>query len=89
MEPQEPTRDEKKYWLDDSRNVSKLIWGLLVTCAAVVLADLFYHKEHTEYAFQNWIGFDAGYGFLCCIFLALAAKQLRRVLMRDEDYYDD
>ena len=89
MEPRDPARDEKKYWLDDPRNVKKIIHALVAVCAAVVLADFFYDKEHTEYAFQNWIGFDAIYGFVCCVFLVLAAKQLRRVLMRDEDYYDD
>ena len=89
MGPQEPNQDEKSYWLDQPRNVNKIIYALVAACTAVVLADLFYHKEHTEYAFQSWIGFDAFYGFVCCVFLVLAAKQLRRVLMRDEDYYDD
>jgi len=89
MEPQEPARDEKKYWLDDPRNVNKVIYALVAACVAVVLADFFYDKEHTEYAFQDWIGFDAVYGIVCCVFVVLAAKLLRGVLMRDEDYYDD
>jgi len=82
-------RQAKEILLDEPRNVSRIIRALMLACAAVVLADLFYDKEHTEYAFQGWIGFDAVYGFVCCVFLVLAAKQLRRLLMRDEDYYDD
>ena len=33
-------------------------------------------------------GFHAVYGFVACVVLVLAAKQLRRVLMRDENYYE-
>ena len=52
-----------------------------------VIADFFYHK-HTHYGFQGIYGFDAFYGFVSCVLLVLAAKQLRKLLMRDEDYYD-
>ena len=34
---------------------------------------------------MNFYGF---YGFIGCVFLVLAAAQLRKVLMRDEDYYE-
>ncbi len=74
-------------WFEQSGNISKIIWGLIAVCAASVGADLFYHK-HGHYGFQEWIGFDAVYGFVSCVLLVLAAKQLRKVLMRDEDYYD-
>ncbi len=74
-------------WFDDPKNVSKIVWTLVVLCAASVLADFFYHK-HTHYGFQGVIGFDAIYGFISCVLLVLAAKQLRKILMRDEDYYD-
>jgi hypothetical protein len=52
-----------------------------------VLADFFYHK-HTHYDFQGYVGFDAFYGFVSCVLLVLVAKQVRKILMRDEDYYD-
>ncbi len=34
------------------------------------------------------MGFDAIYGFVACVGLVIAAKGLRVLLMRDEDYYD-
>jgi hypothetical protein len=33
-------------------------------------------------------GFYAFYGFVACVLLVLIAKQMRKVLMRKEDYYD-
>lgn len=33
-------------------------------------------------------GFYAIYGFVGCVILVLVAKEMRKVVMRDEDYYD-
>jgi len=80
-------KGKKKYWLDAPRNVNKIFWGLVVLCALTVLADLFYHK-HSLYDIESVIGFHGWYGFLSCWFLVLGAKQLRKIVKRDEDYYD-
>jgi flagellar biosynthesis protein FliR len=80
-------RDKDTGWFDDPKNVNKVVRTLIALCIASVVADLFYDK-HTHYGFQGLIGFDAIYGFVSCVLLVLAAKQLRKVLMRDEDYYD-
>ena len=39
--------------------------------------------------FEMWIGSKGIYGFISCVALVLAAKQLRRIVKRDRDYYDD
>jgi hypothetical protein len=78
---------KREYWLDDPANVRRIIWGLVGVCVLVVAADLFYEKD-AHYGFQHWLGFDAVFGFASCMFLVLAAKQLRRILKRGEDYYD-
>ncbi|NKB21078.1 MAG: hypothetical protein GKS01_11320 [Alphaproteobacteria bacterium] len=81
--------DEKKYWLDDQNNVKKIIWALYIVCGLSVIADFFYHK-HVHYAAEDWIpGMYGWYGFIGCVFLVLSAKVLRKILMRDEDYYDE
>jgi hypothetical protein len=80
-------KDDRKYWLDDMRNVDKIYYGLWVVCAIVVLADLFYEK-YTYFSWENWIGFHGWYGFVACVGLVIAAKQMRRLLKRSEDYYD-
>ena len=88
MKPSEQTpADDRPGWFDEPANVNKIVWALVAMCTASVLADFFYHK-HTHYGFQGYVGFDAFYGFVSCVLLVLAAKQLRKILMRDEDYYD-
>ena len=86
----EPAQDKdggKRYWLDDMRNVHKLFWALVVVCAFLLLADAFYEK-HVIYAFENWFGFFGLFGFFVSFALVLTARELRKILMRDEDYYD-
>lgn len=78
---------EKKYWLDDPRNVDKIFWGLVGVCALLTVPDFFYHK-HTHFGWENWIGFYGLYGFVSCVGLVLLAKQMRKLLKRSEDYYD-
>jgi hypothetical protein len=56
--------------------------------ALLVAADLVVHR-HAETAFDGWFGYYALYGFVACVALVLAAKVLRRIVMRREDYYDD
>lgn len=84
----ERPRDEKRYWLDDPRNVRKIYHGLIAICALLLLSDAFYHK-HVELAAEAWFGFYGIFGFVACVGLVLAAKELRKILMRDEHYYDD
>ncbi|MCB1892684.1 MAG: hypothetical protein KDF48_10710 [Rhodocyclaceae bacterium] len=79
--------EEKKYWLDSRENVTKLYRGLCVVCLLLVSVDLFLHR-HEDFSFATLFGYHALYGFIACVALVLTAKQLRRVLMRPEDYYD-
>lgn len=79
--------DEKRYWLDDKRNVHKIFWALVIVCAALFLSDAFMHR-HTEFFFQGWFGFFGLFGFCLSFLLVLTSRELRKILMRDEDYYD-
>ena len=78
---------EREYWLDRPGSVTKVFWAVVGVCAALGLLDFFYHK-HAELGFDGSFGFHGWYGFVCCVFLVLAAKELRKLLKRDEDYYD-
>ena len=78
----EPT--EKKYWLDDKRNVDRIHRGLVTVCILLVAADFLYEK-HVHYSFENYYW---AIGFVSYLGLVLAAKQLRKLLKRDESYYD-
>jgi nitric oxide reductase large subunit len=79
---------ERTYWLDDRRNVNKVIYALCTVCAAFMAADLFGYKHHLHFGFEYWFGFYGLFGFIACVGLVLAAKVLRKLVMRDEDYYD-
>jgi hypothetical protein len=78
---------ERKYWLDEPKNVDKVFYTLCALCASVVIADFFYDK-HGDFAWEHWVGFHGWFGFVACVALVLVAKQLRKVLKRPEDYYD-
>ena len=59
-----------------------------VICAGLLLADFAYHR-HVVHEWEGWWGFYAGYGFIACVLLVLIAKEMRKLVMRREDYYDD
>ena len=68
----------------------KLTLGLrvfYVLCALLVGLDLVYHR-HVERDFESLWGFYAIYGFISCVVLVLIAKEMRKLLMRAEDYYE-
>lgn len=79
-------RAEKRYWLDDPRNVERVVYALYTVCGLLLVIDIFVEKHGPWiahlYAFYAW------YGFIGAFALVLAAKLMRRVIMRPEDYYD-
>ncbi len=84
---------EQRHVFDDPRNVKRVIYTLFTVCALLLAVDLldisgvFYHK-HAHFAFERWFGFFAFFGFLLSVVLVLSARELRKLLKRDEDYYD-
>ena len=79
---------EKRYWLDKSSNVKKLLVGLYLLCACLLLIDAIY-RRHAILTMENWFGFYGIYGFIACVILVLAAKELRKLVARAEHYYED
>jgi hypothetical protein len=82
-----PETDEGAYWLDEPRNVDRLVYGFYIACGLLLAVDVFVPK-HGPFALEHLFGFYGVFGFLACVALVLIAKQLRRILMRPEDYYD-
>ena len=58
-------------------------------CVLLLLAvDLFLEK-YGHFEVEEWIGyFMRGIGFAACVVFVLAARGLRVILRRKEDYYD-
>ncbi|MEM9554993.1 MAG: hypothetical protein AAGC60_12090 [Acidobacteriota bacterium] len=68
--------------------------GLYAVCAAlfvlgVVIAATTHTFDHAHYGFERWPGFYGLFGFASFVFIVFAAKLLRRLVMRPEDYYGD
>ena len=80
-------KSERAHWLDEPANVERLVRGFYAACALLLMLDLFVPR-HGTFAIERLFGFYAAFGFAACVVLVLVAKQLRRVLMRPEDYYD-
>jgi len=78
---------EREYWLDRKENVTKVYWGVWGLCALLLLVEPLVHK-HVDFTFENWFGFHGWFGFVACVGLVLAAKLLRLVVKRPEDYYE-
>ncbi len=53
----------------------------------MLLFYLVYHR-HVTHPWENLWGFYALFGFIACSVLVLAAKEMRKVVMRKEDYYE-
>ena len=83
----EDDHDDRRRWLDEPRNVTRVVYGLVTVCVLAFAADLFYAK-HPHFGFEGWFGFYAVYGFVGSVALVLSAKWLRRFLRRDEDHYE-
>jgi len=88
---------ERKHLFDDPRNVRRTLYMLYAICALVFLLDLVNlglhwigagELRHAEHPWERLAGFHPIYGFVACVLLVLIAKQLRKILMRDEDFYD-
>jgi hypothetical protein len=78
---------ERTYWLDDPHNVDRIVWAVYAVCALLLGAD-FLIAPHGPFAIERVFGFYGFYGFLCCFGLVIAAKGLRILVARPEDYYD-
>lgn len=66
------------------RRIRQVFYAL---CAALVALEAAIHR-HAEHPWEDAFAFHAVYGFVACVVLVLAAKRMRRLLMRREDYYE-
>ena len=72
-------------------NANKIWYGLVVVCVLLIVGDFgyhaFLHDKHGYFMFETAIGFHAAYGFGAFVFVVLLGKELRKLIMRPEDYY--
>jgi len=73
-------------WVDNKRNVERIVYGLYIICALLFAADFVYQKK-VYLPVEKIPGFYAFYGFFMCAALVICAKAMRVILKRPEDYY--
>ena len=81
-------QDEKIYFFDKPENVKRVLNVFYTLCVILVLADFVVHR-HIGLVWENIPAFYAIYGFVACVALVVVAKLIRKVVMRNEDYYND
>lgn len=73
-------------WADSSSAVERVIFWLSVLCVLLFVADFIYHR-HSYAPGEGTPGFYAFVGFIAFTVIVLGATQLRRVILRNENYY--
>lgn len=79
--------DEKQYLFDKPENVNRLLRGFYAVCALLFVLDFVIHR-HASRVWEGLPGFYAIFGFVACVVLVLVAREMRRLLMRREGFYD-
>jgi hypothetical protein len=82
------TGGETVHVFDKPANVRRALALLYSACTLLLLADFVLHR-HIAHPLEGLPGFYAVYGFVGCVSLVIVAKELRKLVMRSEDYYDD
>lgn len=78
---------EGKGWADKPRNRALVRRVLYVACALLVIADFLVHR-HISWTAERIPAFYVLYGFAALVAVVMAAKGLRVLVKRDEDYYE-
>jgi len=81
-------QNQKSHVFDNPRNVKRAIYSLFAVCGISFVAEFFVHR-HVDHPWEVLFNFYSFYGFVACVVLVLLAKEMRKILMRREDYYDD
>lgn len=76
------------YFFDDPQNRKRVRQVLYILCAVFFVADFVLHR-HVDHPWEELPAFYCVYAFAAIVVLIFAAKALRFVAMRKEDYYDD
>jgi hypothetical protein len=79
--------NENAAWVDRPATRRLIRRVLYAACALLAVAD-FVVSRHIYTAIERVPAFYALYGFVALVGVVLAAKALRLIVRRDEEYYD-
>ena len=78
---------ENQGWADKPANRRLIRRVLYIACALLVVVDFVVHR-HIYTPAEEIPAFYALYGFAALVGVVMAAKGLRLLVKRDEDYYE-
>lgn len=81
------TEQQEQGWVDKPANQRLVRRLIYIACALLFIADFVVHR-HISTDAERIPAFYALYGFAALVGVVMAAKGLRRLIMRDEGYYD-
>ena len=73
-------------FFDRPETLRGILYSLYAICGLLFGLDFVIHR-HTEHPWEGLYGFYPIYGFIGCVILVLVAKWMRKILMREEGYY--
>ncbi|MEE8171930.1 MAG: hypothetical protein V3T62_03280 [Alphaproteobacteria bacterium] len=76
-----------KAWIEKRKNVVLMVRIFLAVSIVLLVLDLVIQR-HDLFSWEGWFGFYGFFGYVACVTLVFAAKVLRKLVMRREDYYD-
>lgn len=83
--------DERTWRIARPENADKVWYGLVTVCVILIMTDFvyhgFFHDKHGYFVFETAVAFHALYGFGAFVFVVLLGKELRKLIMRPENYY--
>jgi hypothetical protein len=78
---------EKRHFFDSPENTRRFFLVFYVICGIAIAGEFFVDRV-THHPWESLFGFYGLWGFASFWFLVLVAKQMRKILIRSEDYYD-
>lgn len=78
---------EETGWFLRKENMNK-VWYVLVAVAVLLTISEFAYEHHPHFDIENIPEFFEIFGFFAFVFIVFAGKALRKLIMRDEDYYE-
>ena len=78
---------EGTHIFDNPRNVKRVVHALWLLCAIAFALEFVVHR-HADHPWEGLVLFYCWFGFGACFVLVELSKLLRRLVMRDEDFYE-
>lgn len=86
-----PASGEKPGWADTPGFRRAVLWGLAIAAIVAALLGFIpaFQKEEPHFAVERLPVFFAIYGFVMFSLIVLVGQHLRKIVGRDEGYYDE